>query len=344
MKRCLYSIYVPVGGCLALENYKNKFEAFQKYYSNIIESHKKYADSINVDYKLFEKIPTALFHAPTYDQINFCKYHYAKELCEEYDEILYIDFDVIPNTTENFFEVFNVSEYIPVRATIPYNPELINEIINLYDLAHVVIKHNLYVRKYYEGITDKGFHGKPWVAETYPGEFQKKYDLKWWFKLNKIEDDPFIDEVWVAESSKININPRDDEVKYAAIDILTEGKAIFYNTGVMGFCKDTLDQLNIFDDYEDYEKFCETISHVQSENWPEYITNHIGINNEVLFSYKMIKNNVPVKDIGSEWNYYVDWKSTLLNLHNHTFHYDDEYETGKFRHYLNKNFDKEWPI
>ena len=166
-KRCVYSIYVP------LQKYRNKHGAFQAYYSKIIAAHKKYADSINVDYKLFEKIPTALFHAPTYDQINFGKYHYAKELCEEYDEILYIDFDVIPNTTENFFEVFNVSEYIPVRATIPYNPEMFNEIIKSYELTDAAVKHNLYVQIYYEGINDKGFHGKPWVAETYPGEFEK---------------------------------------------------------------------------------------------------------------------------------------------------------------------------
>ena len=329
MKRCLYSIYVP------LKNYRNKFGPFQKYYSKIIESHKKYAKSINVDYELLETVP-ALFHTPTYDQINFGKYYHAEKLCEKYDEILYIDFDVIPNTTDNFFEVFNVSEYIPVKATIPYNPEMINEIINLYELADAVIKHNLYVQKYYDGINDKGFHGKPWVAETYPGEFEKTYDLKWWFKLHKLDNDPYINEVWVEQLpyKKENIKPWDDEVKYAAIDILTKGKAIFYNTGVMGFCKDTLAQLNIFDDYEN---FCEMVTPLHSDQWPEYITNRIRINNEVLFSYKMITNNVPVKEIGNEWNYYVDWNSS--------FKQDiDEFETCKFRHYLNKNFDKQWPI
>ena len=136
MKRCLYSIYVP------LENYRNKYKPFQKYYSNIINAHTKYAKAINVDYKLCKTLPTALFHTPTYDQINFGKYYHAKELCEEYDEILYIDFDVIPNTTENFFEVFNISDYIPVRATIPYNPKMADEIINAYELADAAIKHN----------------------------------------------------------------------------------------------------------------------------------------------------------------------------------------------------------
>ena len=39
-----------------------------------------------------------------------------------------------------------------------------------------------------------------------------------------MEDDPFIDEVWVPTHLKDNIKPWYDEVKYAAIDILTEGK------------------------------------------------------------------------------------------------------------------------
>ena len=67
-----------------------------------------------------------------------------------------------------------------------------------------------------------------------------------------------------------------------------------------------------------------------------------NLNNEILFSYKMIANNVPVKDISRDWNYFVDWNSILLKLSTHTFH--DEFDTCKFRHYLNKNFEKQWPM
>ena len=332
-----------------MKNYRNKFGPFEKYYSRIIESHKTYANSINVNYELFEKIPTALFHTPTYDQINFGKYYYAEKLCEKYDEILYIDFDVIPNTTENFFEVFNVSEYIPVKATIPYNPKIAAEYTKLYEKTIAAVKHNKrsteIKRKYYEGINNKGFHGKPWMAEKYPGEFEEKYNLDWWLKAHNIK------ELYVKEGYRIeDIEPWDDGVKYAAIDILTEGKGIFYNTGVMGFCSDTIKQLNIF---EDFDHFYNTIKNLQSKKllcfWPKYITKHIDINNEVLFSYKMIANNVPVKDIGRDWNYFVDWKSTLLDISIQTLDYfiksdHDEFYTCKFRHYLNKNFEKQWPM
>jgi len=334
MKRCIYSIYVP------LRNYRNKFGPFEKYYSRIIESHKAYANSINVDYELFNKIPTPDFMFPTYDQINFGKYYYAEKLCQKYDEILYIDFDVIPNTTENFFEVFNVSEYIPVKATIPYNPKIATEYIEIYEKTITAVTHNQYVKKYYDGINENFFHGKPWVAEKYPGEFEKNYNLEWWFKQVRVKSDPFYGEDFVKEGYRPeDIEPWDDGVKYAAIDILTEGKAIFYNTGVMGFCSDTLNQLNIFEDFVDWGR---TIKDLRSDKWPEYITKHIDINNEILFSYKMIANNVPVKDISRDWNYFVDWNSILLQLSNHTFY--DEFDTCKFRHYLNKNFEKQWPM
>ena len=339
MKRCIYSIYVPFRG------YRHKFAPFERFYSRIIESHKAYANSINVDYELFEKIPPAIFHTPTYDQINFGKYYYAEKLCQKYDEILYIDFDIIPNTTENFFEVFNVSEYIPVRATIPYNPNIASEYTELYEKTIAAVKHNKrsaeIENKYYAGINEKGFHGKPWAGEKYPKEFETKWPLDWWLKKHNIK------ELYVKELGRRieNIKPWDDEVKYSAIDILTEGKGTFYNTGVMGFCSDTIKQLNIFEDFVDW---CKSIKNLRSERWPEYITKHIEINNEVLFSHKMIMNDVPVKDIGRDWNYFVDWKSTLIvgphRISSMCTPTHNEFDTCKFRHYLNKNFEKQWPI
>ena len=195
-----------------------------------------------------------------------------KELCEKYDEILYIDFDVIPNTTENFFEVFNVSEYIPVKATIPYNPKIATEYIEIYEKTITAVTHNQYVKKYYDGINENFFHGKPWVAEKYPGEFEKKYNLEWWFKQVRVKSDPFYGEDFVKEGYRPeDIEPWDDGVKYAAIDILTEGKAIFYNTGVMGFCSDTLNQLNIFEDFVDWGR---TTSECAS--WFRRFSNHRG--------------------------------------------------------------------
>jgi hypothetical protein len=62
----------------------------------------------------------------------------------------------------------------------------------------------------------------------------------------------------------------------------------------------------------------------------------------------MIANNVPVKDIGRDWNYFVDWNSILivgpLRLGPLYSPSHDEFDTCKFRHYLNKNFEKQWPM
>ena len=355
-KRCVYSIYVPLRG------YRNKFDAFQKYYTKIITAHKKYANLINADYVLFEKLPEMIddklsSNVSYYDKINFSKYYYAEELCQtNYDEILYIDFDVIPNTKDNFFTVFNVNEYVAVKSTIPYNSQMAIEYVKQYEDASEAVAHNKSIDKYIQhvdkynqakdsynkGITETSFHGIPWIVEKTPKEFEKKYPLDWWLEKQNFKNElsnPPSPPKYIKEGHRPDdIRPWDDAVKYAAIDILTEGKATFYNTGVMGFCKDTLAQLNIF---ENFDNFCNTIKNIQSENWPEYVTNHIDINNEVLFSYKMITNNVPVKDIGREWNYFVDWNSVLLQLSSHTFY--DEFDSCKFRHFLNKNFEKQWP-
>jgi hypothetical protein len=343
-KRCVYSIYVP------LQKYRNKHGAFQAYYSKIITAHKKYANLINADYVLFEKLPE-MDQIPSnvsyYDKINFSKYYYAEELCQtNYDEILYIDFDVIPNTKDNFFTVFNVNEYVAVKSTIPYNSQMAIEYVKQFESTITAVAHNQHIDKYNQlkneynkGITATNFHGIPWIVEKTPKEFEKKYTLDWWLeKHNFKKPNPL---TYIKEGrNPNNIKSWDDAVKYAAIDILTEGKAIFYNTGVMGFCKNTLAQLNIFDGIEEY---CTNTSNgsIRDEVWPEYVTSHIDINNEVLFSYKMIINNVPVKDIGRDWNYFVDWSSDLLQLSSHTFY--DEFDSCKFRHFLNKNFEKQWP-
>ena len=39
----------------------------------------------------------------TYNVINFYKIHLLYELSKEYDEVLYLDFDVVPMKYDNFF-------------------------------------------------------------------------------------------------------------------------------------------------------------------------------------------------------------------------------------------------
>ena len=86
MKRCIYSIYVP------LKNYRNKFSPFERYYSRIIEAHKAYANSINVDY-----------------EINFNKFSVEGELEYEYSGV---DYETAITDFVNMLDINNKHDVI----------------------------------------------------------------------------------------------------------------------------------------------------------------------------------------------------------------------------------------
>ena len=49
-----------------------------------------------------------------YEIVNFYKIHLLYELAKKYDEILYLDFDAVPLTTDSFFDVWDVQNHIAV--------------------------------------------------------------------------------------------------------------------------------------------------------------------------------------------------------------------------------------
>ncbi len=134
MKRIIYSIYVNIPAPEHFGKSKNKTDtvekatetvnAFKEHYTRLIESKKDYADSIGIpfkmyeydnQYKAFEKKFTKDFPELTgYEVINFYKIHILYELAKDYDEILYLDFDAIPLTKDNFFEAWDLSKGICV--------------------------------------------------------------------------------------------------------------------------------------------------------------------------------------------------------------------------------------
>jgi hypothetical protein len=135
MKRIVYSIYVDVP---AVEHFgttsKNKndsiekasqtINAFQGHYDKLLENKKDYAKKIGAafkmytydeKYKSFEKNILKFFPELTgYEVINFYKIHILCELADVYDEILYLDFDAVPLTTESFFDAWDLSKGICV--------------------------------------------------------------------------------------------------------------------------------------------------------------------------------------------------------------------------------------
>ena len=134
MKKVIYSIYVDVPVKEHYGNSKNIHDttekafktvnAFRIHYDRLIESkttYSKYCEAKYImfeydeQYKTFEKNLLTDFPELTgYEIINFYKIHLLYELSKEYDEILYLDFDVVPVTDMSFFDVWNLSKGICV--------------------------------------------------------------------------------------------------------------------------------------------------------------------------------------------------------------------------------------
>jgi len=135
MKRVIYSLYVDVPADEHYGKSKNQHDtadkasitvnAFKKHYKKLIDCKRQYANTIDADfimfehedYQSFEKSFKSDFPELTgYEIINFYKIHLLYELSKKYDEILYLDFDVIPLTNESFFNAWDLSKGICVYS------------------------------------------------------------------------------------------------------------------------------------------------------------------------------------------------------------------------------------
>lgn len=103
MKRIIFSIYKKdIDKHTSVPEYKRT--QFIKYKDQIIANHKSYAKICNADYKLYTEIDS------NYDIIQFQKINIMKNLTEKYDEVLYLDFDIIIKTDKSFFENFDLNK------------------------------------------------------------------------------------------------------------------------------------------------------------------------------------------------------------------------------------------
>ena len=126
MSRVIYSLYIDIDE-KELDFYdkniikkgqigRNFFakEQFKNNYNKLKVMQKSYADQNKCDYILFEndekfKDFKTIFsekypYLTTYNIVNFYKLYLLYDLSKKYDEILYLDFDVVPINFDNFFE------------------------------------------------------------------------------------------------------------------------------------------------------------------------------------------------------------------------------------------------
>jgi len=264
MKRIIYSLYVdipekeldeqpPHHDSKISKTLHTKLE-FQKHYAWLKERHESYAKSIGVDYILFEydeefkeykdSMPPEI---TAYNAVNFYKLKKLYDLSKEYDEILYLDFDVIPITTENFFEAWDL---------------------------------------------DKGIVIMDGTAESQKQIGVDTEDLK-------------------AQGKRQNQSNRSPVAKYwNTRAMLTEaeladGTYTVFNTGIVGTSRKHLDKLDYFGEFE---KNLELMKDLQTnEMYPYYIRQLFGFDNETLWGFKMLGNNVAWQDMKeSGWHHFID--------------------------------------
>ena len=102
MKRLIYSVYKEdIDEHQSCGDYKRS--QFKKYKNQIQETQQKYADKCGAEYKLIDPNNT------DYNKIQLEKLLLLEDFIEDYDEVLYIDFDVIPVTDTSFFEAFDLN-------------------------------------------------------------------------------------------------------------------------------------------------------------------------------------------------------------------------------------------
>ena len=184
MKRIIYSFYIDIPKDeldifdkhilkkgQAPINYFTK-NAFKDNYEKLISCKEWYASEIGVPFKLFEydtdfilykdKLQRDYHYLTTYNVVNFYKIHLLYKLVQEYDEVLYLDFDVVPMTNDNFFKVWDLSKGIAIKDNN-------SQIILMDDVTNRSQTIRSPTAKYYNGqalLIDSGHNPKHKVVNT----------------------------------------------------------------------------------------------------------------------------------------------------------------------------------
>ena len=115
MKNIIYSIYIENEELNLSEKHLYTKIQLKKHYDKLIELKQNYAIKCNAKFMVYgndtyyQKFRKK-YEGLEFDVINLYKIHMLERLSNEYDNVLYLDLDVIPNTSENFFEMFDMNK------------------------------------------------------------------------------------------------------------------------------------------------------------------------------------------------------------------------------------------
>jgi lipopolysaccharide biosynthesis glycosyltransferase len=114
MRRVIFTCYDDIE-----ENKLTGFDIVNKnqlaeYFDRLVDNKEMYAEKISVDFKMYHNTMKD-FSVDTeleFTKVNIYKHYLLDKLCEEYDEVMYVDMDIIFNTEKNVFEELPLQEGI----------------------------------------------------------------------------------------------------------------------------------------------------------------------------------------------------------------------------------------
>ena len=115
MTNIIFSIYIENNEDNLSDKHLFTRNQLKKHYDRLVEVKKNYANKCGAKFVVYENDTNyqrfrKKYDGLEFDVINLYKIHLLERLSKEYDNVLYLDLDVIPNTSENFFEVFDMNK------------------------------------------------------------------------------------------------------------------------------------------------------------------------------------------------------------------------------------------
>ena len=236
--------------------------AFLRNYEKLNQVKKDYAESIGADYILFENdnqykdyfksFKKNYPQISEYDVVNFYKQWLMLKMAEKYDNVCYLDFDVIPNTKEDIFK------------------------------AHKIDTHFA-------------------CAEN--------NSLAVWGKI--------------IDSNRYNTCIRNPASKYWNCHAMLfqegyEPETDVFNTAIMVSSSKIINQLNYFGNFDETLKLMSFVKNDKNSIYPHNIKRVFGYDNETVFAYKRIVNEIEIDYITDDWHWRVDtdiWKEDAKMFH-----------------------------
>lgn len=236
--------------------------ALKKYYDKLNKVKKEYAEVIGADYILFEgdneykkyfnKFQKDYPQISEYDVINFYKHWQMSKLSKKYNNVCYMDFDVIPNTKEDIFKAHKID-------------------------THFACAENNALAKW----------GKTVDPKNYSTCIRNPASKYWNCHAMLMEE---------------NYEPDTD----------------VFNTAIMVASKKQIQKLNYFGKFNKVLNLMTYLKNDKDSMYPHNIQRIFNYDNETVFAYKRVINNVDIDYIEDDWHWRVDsymWKEDAKIFH-----------------------------